>query len=260
MKSKIGIIGVGVVGKALAEYYSSQKLSLYDKYQNLGSMEAVNSADIIFVCVPTPYDENKNGFDLSHVRDAISRIREGKTVVIKSTIVPGTTEKLQGEFKNLKLLYSPEFLVAKTAIHDVFSPDRSIVGYTKESFRVAGEVMNVLPMAPYEKIMPATEAEMVKYFGNTWFAVKIIFSNQIFDICSALDIDYNRVVEAAMSDKRIGRTHMDVFCDEYRGYGGQCLPKDIRALIQRADELGVDLPLLKKTEEINNFLRRKIPG
>ena len=102
--------------------------------------------------------------------------------------------------------------------------------------------------------MPSGEAEMVKYFGNTWFATKVIFANQIYDLCQKLGIDYERIMEASAADKRIGRTHLDVFHKGYRGYGGKCLPKDIKALIQFADGKGVDLKLHKTVEEINNKL------
>jgi UDP-glucose 6-dehydrogenase len=109
-------------------------------------------------------------------------------------------------------------------------------------------------MAPFERVMRAREAEMVKYFGNTWFSTKVVFANQIYDLCEALGIDYDIVKEGASADKRIGRTHLDVFHKGYRGYGGKCLPKDTRALIQLGDQLGVELALLKRVEELNNAL------
>jgi UDP-glucose 6-dehydrogenase len=133
-------------------------------------------------------------------------------------------------------------------------PDRQIVGYTAQSQSVAGDLMMLLPLAPFERVLPATEAEMVKYFGNTWFAVKVAFGNQMYDVCQKLGIDYDRMVEAAAADKRIGRTHLNVFHKGYRGYGGKCLPKDTKALIQLADRLGVDLKIHKAAEAINKVL------
>ena len=107
--------------------------------------------------------------------------------------------------------------------------------------------------------MPATEAEMVKYFGNTWFAMKVVFAEQMFDLCHALGVDYNRIKEAAASDKRIGRSHLTACHDGYRGYGGKCLPKDTKALIQRARSLGVEMSLLEKVDEINMILNQLPP-
>jgi len=255
---KIGICGVGMVGGALARYFEKKGIKpfLYDKGKNLGSVEEVNQADVIFICVPTPYNKKK-GFDLSYVEEAISKIQGEKIIVIKSTVLPGTTEKLQEKYPQHKFLFNPEFLTELTADQDMCYPDRQIIGYTKKSYDIAGDILQILPLAPYEKIMPATEAEMVKYFGNTWFSTKVIFANQIYDLCQKLGINYDRVMEAAATDKRIGRTHLEVWHKGYRGYGGKCLPKDIRALIQFGNEKGVDLKLLKVVEEINNQLMKE---
>jgi len=257
-KYKIGIIGVGMVGGALNRYFEKQGIRpfLYDKSKNFGSVQEVNKADIIFICVPTPFDKEK-GFDLSFIEDACKNISGEKIVVIKSTIFPGITEKLQKKYSQHKFLFNPEFLTEFTADQDMQYPDRQIIGYTKQSYNIAGDILQLLPLAPFEKIMLATEAEMLKYFGNTWFSTKVIFVNQMNDLCQKLGIDYDQVMEAAAADKRIGRTHLEVFHKGYRGYGGKCLPKDIRALIQFADQNGIDLKIHKIVEEINNELMKE---
>ncbi len=256
-KTKIGIVGVGMVGGALNEYLkrrSDVEIFLYDKGKNLGSMEEVNKGDIIFACVPTPYKDDLGGFDLSYVEEACQNLLGEKTVVIKSTVLPGTTEKLQKDFPKHRFLFNPEFLVEAKAEETMESPDRQIMGYTKESEPLAEEVMNLLPNAPYKKTMPSTEAEMVKYFGNTFLAIKVIFGTQMHDICQRLGINYDTVREAASKDPRIGPSHLDVFHGGYKGYGGKCLPKDTRALIQLSKTIGIDVTLLEKAEEINNRL------
>ena len=255
---KLGICGVGMVGGALRKYFENKGIKpfLYDKGKNLGSLEEVNQVEIIFICVPTPFNKDK-GFDLSFVEEACSNIEGEKIVVIKSTVLPGTTEKLQKKYPQHKFLFNPEFLTELTADQDMNYPDRQIVGYTKQSYNVAGDIMQILPLAPFEKILPATEAELVKYFGNTWFSTKVVFANEFYDLCEKLGTDYNRIMEAAAADKRIGRSHLEVVHKNYRGYGGKCLPKDIRALIQFANHLGIDLNLLKMVEEINNKLMKK---
>lgn len=253
---KIGIIGVGMVGGSVKRYFEKKNITpfLYDKEKNLGSLEEVNRADVIFICVPTPYIQDK-GFDLSSVEEACQNIRgEGKIIVIKSTVLPGTTEKLQKQYLQHKFLFNPEFLTEATADQDMEYPDRQIIGFSEKSYGVALDIMQVLPLASLERIMPATEAEMVKYFGNTWFSIKVIFANQMYDLCKKLGLDYGKIMEAAAADKRIGRTHLDIFHKGYRGYGGKCLSKDIKALIKFADDNGVDLGLHKKAEEINNKL------
>jgi nucleotide sugar dehydrogenase len=154
-------------------------------------------------------------------------------------------------------LFNPEFLTELTADQDMCYPDRQIIGYTKESYNAAGDILQILPLAPFERIMPATEAEMVKYYGNTWFATKVIFANQLYDLCQKLGIDYDRVMEAAAADKRIGRSHLEVWHKGYRGFGGKCLPKDLKAFIQLADEKAVDLKLHKTVDAINDELLRQ---
>ncbi len=257
--TKVGIAGVGMVGGAMQRYLEKKEgleLFLYDKGKNLGSPKEVNQAELIFVCVPTPYLKDGKGFDLSYVEEALNLLEGEKVVVIKSTVLPGTTGMLQQKYPQHKILMNPEFLTEETADQDMSYPDRQIIGYTEQSHSVAGDVMQLLPLAPFERILPATEAETVKYFGNTWFSVKVSFANQMYDLCQSLGVDYDRMVEAAAADKRIGRTHLNVFHKGARGYGGKCLPKDIKAIIQLADSKGVDLKLHKAAEIINNELMR----
>ncbi len=253
MRQKVGVIGVGMVGGALAKVLS--KPILYDKYKKIGSENDIQNADIIFICVPTPYDKEK-GFDLSYVKDVFNIIKGSKIIVIKSTVLPGTTEALQRKYFQHKVLFNPEFLTESSADQDMKFPDRQIVGFTEKSYLVAGDIMQLLPLAPFEKIIPATEAEMAKYFGNTWFAVKVAYANQMYDLCKKLCINYNRVKNCVAADKRIGRSHLDVWHGGFRGYGGKCLPKDNRALIQFANKLGVNLKINKIIEEINNELMK----
>ncbi len=254
-KCRVGIVGVGMVGGALARYFESVGVQprLYDKFNKIGSPKEVNKADIIFICVPTPHHPHK-GFDLTAVKEAFRLIKGRKIVVIKSTVLPGTTEFFQKKYPRHKVLFNPEFLVEATADQDMKFPDRQIVGHTQKSYGVALSVMQLLPLAPLERLMTATEAEMVKYFGNSFLAVKVIFANQIYDLCQAQGLNYDLVKECAAADKRIGRAHLDVLRDGYRGYSGKCLPKDIRALIQHGERLGIDLELLKAAERVNNKL------
>lgn len=255
-KPVIGVIGVGMVGGSVKRYFDGAGYTTvaYDAMKGFDDKTVLHQADFSFVCVPTPYDIEQGGFDLSFVREALTYLRDGQVAIIKSTVLPGSTEQLQSEFPQLKLLFNPEFLTEETADQDMRFPDRQVVGYTKQSYTIAGDLMMMLPPAPFERIMPATEAEMVKYFANTWFSTKVVFANQMYDMCEKLGIDYEVVKESAAADKRIGRSHLDVFHKGFRGYGGKCLPKDTRAMIQLGDRLGAPMDLLKTVEEINNRL------
>lgn len=261
MLKKIGIIGVGMVGGALRRYFGTvddKELFIYDKFQELGSLEEVNKAEVIFVCVPTPFDEEKGYCDLSAVEDAFSNIKGEKIVVIKSTVLPGTSDYFQEKYPQLKVLHNPEFLTEATAEQDMRYPDRQLVGYTNEaSHRVAGDIMQLLPLAPFCRILPAKETETIKYFGNTWFSTKVIFANQMYDLCEKLGISYDNVKEAAGADKRVGRSHLEVWHKGKRGYAGKCLPKDIKALIKFADKKGIDLKVHKVVDRINEKLLKE---
>lgn len=260
-KTKIGIIGShGMVGGSLRKYFEQKEnceLFLYDKGQNVGSIEEVNKADYIYVCVPTP--DNKTGAcDTSIVESVISQVNDGKVVIIKSTVIPGTTANIQKKYPKLKLLFNPEFLTEITADQDMSYPDRQIIGYTKESFSIAKDVLHQLPLAPFERIIPAKIAELVKYFGNAWFATKVIFANQIYDLCDKIDVDYDLVLDCAAADKRVGRTHLNVWHKGYRGYGdrtiSKCIPKDTKALIALGKKMSIPMELLEVVDKINDDL------
>ncbi|MFC1612284.1 hypothetical protein ACFL29_00325 [Patescibacteria group bacterium] len=254
---KIGIMGIGMVGGAVARYFEKkgEVPILYDPPRGLDSKEEINKADIIFVCVPTPYDDEKGGFDLAYVKSAIGILEDNKIIVLKSTILPGSTDELQEIFPQHKILFNPEFLTEETADQDMCYPERQILGYTDKSFNITKDIMRLLPLAPFERILPAKTAELVKYFSNTFYATKVVFANQLYDVCEKLGVDYKDISECACADKRIAAAHiLNIFHKGYRGYGGKCLPKDTRAFIQLADRLGVDFKLLKQVEEINNEL------
>ena len=253
-EKKIGIIGVGYVGGALANVIP--KVLLYDKYKKIGSIEEVNKADIIFICVSTPWTK-RVGFDFSAVENAFSILKGKKIIIIKSTVLPGTTGKMQKKYPQHKVLFNPEFLRQARALEDIKNPSEQIIGYTKKSKSVARETLKILPKAPAEFIVPAKEAEMAKYFSNVFLSTKVVFANQIYDLCQKLGIDYDSVKEMAKVNPRFSFSHFDIWTDGYRGYSGACLPKDTRSLIQLGDKVGVDLKLLKLVEKINNELLKK---
>jgi UDPglucose 6-dehydrogenase len=229
---------------------------LYDKYKKIGSLEGINSCDVIFICVPTPYSK-KTGCDISAVQEVFSNIMGKKIIVIKSTVLPGTTVNMQKKYPQHKVLFNPEFLRAESAKKDALFPDRQIIGYTEKSRGVAKSILKILPHAPFVKILPASEAEMVKYFGNTFLASKVIFANQIYDLCKKNGINYDLVKECAAADKRIGSSHLDVFHKGYRGYGEHCFPKDVGAFINWACKKKVDASFLKVVQKINKDLTKQ---
>jgi UDPglucose 6-dehydrogenase len=254
----IGVVGVGVVGGALCEYLRSvsRDVRIYDPAQGHDGRGALEVADTVFVCVPTPYTPG-TGFDDSFLLAAMASIEGSKTVVIKSTVLPGTTDLIQGRFPQHRMLFNPEFLREATANEDFIAPDRQIVGHTERSRDEAARVMAMLPPAPFELICTAAEAEMAKYAANAFLAVKVSYANEVFDLCRRLGIDYAPVRDIVGADVRIGASHLDVMDSGYRGYGGKCLPKDSKALLDLAKASGVPLEVLRAADHVNALLRRE---
>lgn len=255
VKYRVGIMGGGVVGKAVASFFRDAKI--YDKFNQQDSLEDVLDQDIVFVCVPTPYDQEK-GFDRSFLEDVFENLaKDGKEriVVIKSTSVPGTTKFFQEKYPQLKVLFNPEFLTEKTAEQDFLNPDKQIVGYTENSKQVAEDVLSILPDAPYKKIMPSEAAELVKYAINSFYATKVIFGNMLYDLCEALGVQYSDVKDAFVSDRRICDSHFEVMHGGYRGYGGKCLPKDLKSLKDQGSKLGVGVEILEAVDKMNDKYR-----
>ncbi|OGQ06062.1 MAG: hypothetical protein A2W61_01315 [Deltaproteobacteria bacterium RIFCSPLOWO2_01_44_7] len=275
---KIAIVGLGVVGNSLECYLRqthnltrNQHLFLYDADPEKEFFDDINQADIIFVSLPTPSLPN-GSCDLSAVKSTIDKVGKNKIVVLKSTIPPGTTEWLQRSRPDLKLLYNPEFLTEKQAWEDFIKPDRQIVGFTEKSLEVAHLVLSLLPKAPfmspwgintYQHIsITATEAEIIKYGGNIWFARKLNFANILNQLCEKvgkkleMEVDYENVRKGLASDFRIGDSHLNVNHEGYQGWGGSCLPKDLRALIDSLKKLGLDQGalLLEQDLDFNKYL------
>lgn len=258
MKYKIGVVGsCGMVGSALKRYFqkTNNHLFLYD-IKGEGSVEEVNKADFIFICVPTPTKANGK-CDVGLVDASVGLIQGEKVVVIKSTIIPGTTDRLQKKYPQHKILFNPEFLTEATSDQDMCYPDRQIIGYTQKSYSVAEDIMLMLPLAPYEKIVPAFIAEFSKYANNTWFAVKVAKNNELYDVFEKFGGNkkqFEDLIDCMSADKRIGRTHLQVWHKGGRGYSGRCIPKDTKSFIKFAKQLKVKTPILEATDKYNDEL------
>ncbi|OGY48550.1 MAG: hypothetical protein A3B89_00525 [Candidatus Buchananbacteria bacterium RIFCSPHIGHO2_02_FULL_40_13] len=210
---KIGFIGQGWIGQNYADDFERRGFEVVRyglEEPHIHNGDKIAECDIVFIAVPTP--TTKNGFDDSILRLAIKKVGPGKVAVIKSTILPGTTESIQIENPDIVVFHSPEFLTEATAAYDAANPIRNIIGIVKddEYLRVkAAEVMAVLPRAPYEIICSAKEAELIKYGGNNWFYFKVIFVNMLYDLAAKLDCDWTIIRNSLAADPRIGSTHLN---------------------------------------------------
>jgi UDPglucose 6-dehydrogenase len=224
--------------------------------------DAIERSDIVFIAVGTPQDED-GAADLQHVLDAartIGRHMNGpKTVVTKSTVPPGTTERVRVEIAGktkvpFHVCSNPEFLKEGAAVEDFMKPDRVIVGVNSaEGAQVIGELY-----APFVRtgnpiiFMDIASAEMTKYAANAMLATRISFMNQIARLCEAVEADVTLVRKGIGADRRIG----PAFLFPGPGYGGSCFPKDVQALIRAGEERGVSLDILKAVEHANERQKR----
>tara|TARA_R100001594_G_scaffold5806_1_gene17331 strand:- start:757 stop:1614 length:858 start_codon:yes stop_codon:yes gene_type:complete len=247
-QTKIGIVGQGFVGTAIREGLSHIfDMQTYDKFKKEAStcsslQELSKKVEILFVCLPTPM--NKDGScNLSIIESVIEELdgySNNNIAIIKSTIPPGTTERLNSQCQNLKVVFSPEFLTEANFIDDFKNQNRVIIGGPRPaSTKVKNLFTKAFPGITIIKTGSNT-AESVKYFTNCFLAVKVGFANEFKQICDRMDVDFDKVVEYGLYDKRIGSTHFSVPGPDGRlGFGGSCFPKDLNALISIASESGV---------------------
>jgi len=248
---KIGFIGQGWIGKNYADNFERRgfgvtRYSLESEFA--GNKEKIKDCDIVFIAVPTP--TTPKGFDDTILNKVIKLVGKGKIALIKSTVIPGTTKRLQAENPDIFVLHSPEFLSRDTAEQDAAKPMRNIIGLPedKEIFREkATEVMAVLPKAPYEIICSSLDAELVKYGGNCFLYFKNIFFNLLYDLSQNAGADWENVRRMIAADPRIGQEHTQPVNKGGRGAGGDCLIKDFETFIAlykkyaREDGLGLDV-------------------
>ncbi len=232
-KPSIGFIGQGFIGKAYADDYERRgfpitRYSIEPEFA--GNKEKIKDCDIVLIAVPTP--TTPKGFDASIVEDVIGLVGSGNIAVIKSTMLPGTTEKLQAKYPDRIVLHSPEFLRARSAAEDVERPDRNIIGMPvdDEAHRKAAEVvMKTFPEASYERVVSSRESELVKYAGNVFLSMKVIYANMLHDLAAAIGADYETVRDTLGADPRVGPNHLAVEFEGGRGAGGYCFIKDFSA-------------------------------
>lgn len=229
MDKLIGFIGQGWIGKNYADDFEERgyKVVRYSRQEHGHNRESINACDIVFIAVPTP--TTPDGFDDSALIEVMSLVGKAKIAVIKSTVLPHTTDKLQKLYPDIFILHSPEFLSSATAAHDARHPVRNVIGTTARSKHLAEVVLGVLPKAPYNLITDAATASLIKYGGNCSLYARVLFMNTLFDLCKKYEVDYEKIKEAVGADPRIGTAFLDVVHGGGRGAGNHCFIKDFAA-------------------------------
>lgn len=272
----IGIIGHGYVGMAMAEFFSTcYEIYVYDPYKSqtgssikdnaneikwASTKNDINSkCDVGIICVPTPMLDSGE-CDISQVEETVSWL-ETDIILIKSTVAVGTTELLSKKYNKQRIVFSPEYLGESV----YWSPYKFHTDLKEMPFFIFGgpsDVCNELidlylpiagPVKNY-KITDSKTAELVKYMENSFYATKIAFCNEIYDICEKLEINYNEAREFWLLDPRVNPMHTLVFKNN-RGFDGKCLPKDLKSLISVSKELGLEPTLLEAVWESNQKTR-----
>ncbi len=269
---KIGIVGRGFVGSAVEFGFSPNvgcdaEVRVYDKdpEKSLHSLEeTINESEYVFVSVPTPSNTDGSiNLDIIHnVFEEIHNVIDYEKdtfpiILIRSTVTPGTTSEIQIKYPKMHIVFNPEFLTERSAKFDFINQSRFIIG---GSWGNAMMVENLYKWRfgdsiPVIKTNFAT-AELIKYMCNCYFATKVSFLNEMYQISQKCNAKWEDAVEGFVRDGRIGHSHMNVPGPDGKfGFGGSCFPKDIQAMINFAETLGVEPDVLKGAWEKNLDVR-----
>jgi UDP-glucose 6-dehydrogenase len=233
-KPLIGFIGQGWIGRAYADNFEERgyevvRYSLEKPW--VKNKDKIKECDIVFIAVWTP--TTPKGFDISVVESVLPLVGKGKTAVLKSTILPGTTAELQKKFPNIIVLYGPEFLSVSSHVHDAAHPFANLVGMSVEDskhYLAAERVMKTLPKAKYSAICKSAEAEIFKYSHNASGYTQVILFNLMYDLGQKFGVNWDVVNRAIQADPLISNRYSNPIHKSGRGAGGGCFIKDIAAL------------------------------
>lgn len=262
--NNIGIIGLGYVGEAIADAYYAHQFYGIVKHDPLKTINATTedllSCQAIFVCVPTPRKEDGScdSSILESVLDMLAYIKYEGVIISKCTATPDVYEQLSAKHGNL--VHIPEFLTAANASKDYLSGRFAIIGgriraYMHEAERI---VKIGQPNLEWVEFCSIKEAALAKYAVNTFLATKVVFFNELYNLCQATGADYKQVQRMFLLDDRIGPSHTSVpGSDGNQGFGGHCFPKDTEALLQYAESVNSPLDVLDSAVKKNTLLRLK---
>lgn len=266
-EKSIAIIGYGYVGKAIEAYFKDHfRIALYDPYLGYSDKEPINNADLAIVCVPTPMQDD-GSVDLSAINEIFAWIKT-PLIVIKSTVPPGTTERLAKTCHlEERLVFSPEYIGEGNYPTPFWKDIPDATDMKRHSFFIfGGHKKATAPVMEFFKRVSgaharymytdSTTAELVKYMNNAWLATKVTFMNEFFEIAERFDVDYNALRELVLLDGRVGASHTLVYTEK-RGFGGKCLPKDVNGIVKAAEEKGYAPKLLKEVLESNKRFRKE---
>ena len=259
-KPTVGIIGNGFVGEAQAFAFSPVcNIRIYDvdPLKSTHTLNETHDSDFVFICVPTPMypDGNQN---LEFVDEVFKYANEKPIYILKSTVLPETTDKLKEIYGQLKIVFSPEFLTERTSKLDMLTQNRIIIGGKKS---LTSQVRKIYELRFKNRNIIETDAktsELIKYMNNAFFATKVSIMNEFKLVCDKIGANWEEALNGFASDGRIGDSHLHVpGPDGQLGYGGKCFPKDVNAFILYAKKLGINLNTITGGWDTNLQVRNK---
>lgn len=257
-KYSIGVIGHGYVGESQSFAFSPSfpvKVFDTDELKSTHSLEEVLNSNFVFVCLPTPMRKDGSQ-DTSFIYNFFENASKTPIYIIKSTILPGTTDYLIKKFKHLKIIFSPEFLTQRTAKLDILTQTRVILGGEKKLTNKVREIYSVRFKNKTIIETDALTAEFIKYMNNTFFASKVSIMNEFYRFAKHLGVDWDTALYGFVSDQRIGDSHLDVPGPDGKfGFGGACFPKDINAFISLAKKNKINMNVLEAAWKTNLEVR-----
>lgn len=257
---KIGIIGWGVVGSAIGEGFKMLGHVVVRHDPKFGTLiDDVIDTEIVYVCVPTP--EGKNGeCDLTVVYETISNLKKlnyAGVIALKSTAIPGTTQKIIDKYNDKDICFVPEFLRERLALED-FVKNHEVLAVGCISDRAWYKVCESHLWIPKNTVrLKPTEAEILKYFSNIFNALKVTFANVMYEISDKYDCDYDKILETYLLRKVSNSDYLN--CGpNLRGYGGMCLPKDTKAMAELCKYLDLPFELFNAIDHDNNKFKTTV--
>jgi UDPglucose 6-dehydrogenase len=261
-KVKLGIIGNGFVGNAIYQGMKNDYDVLVhdiDPKRSLNTFAEIDEQKMIFVCVPTPMTP-EGGFDICILNSAIEALSADKILIIKSTITPDSAMALIESFPEHRLVFNPEFLTERTAVHDFQNPSRIVLGGNDQySVRKVEKMYRIVfPSRLIEIIKTdAKTACFIKYFSNCFFAAKVSLMNEFRQIADAEEVDWDVAINGLLSSGWVNPMHTLVpGPDGHFGFGGKCFPKDINAFISYSRGLGINPIMLQAAWNKNKKVRK----
>lgn len=266
--AKVGIIGWGYVGSATGKGFSKSnknKVFWYDKYKKSPNTleEVLDKSEFIFICLPTPMFRDYSGMDMSIVKEVVRQIAKeitnsDKIIIIKSTVLPGTTQAFSRKFPKTNFAMNPEFLTQKNADKDFLNPSRTIIGVNNKGVgeRIKKLYKTILPSDKKYFITDTTSAELAKYMSNLILASKVLLANEFYFLAKQIGANYDQVRQMVESDPRVGTHLRTPGSDGDFGFGGACFPKDMLGLLSFTKKKGINMSALEAIWEKNLKIRK----